>query len=200
MIGQLVSAWINVLTHPSVQTFDAQKPQASRERTTTNIVIAAIVAAVLSALLAIVASAIFGSIAQSLGAPATVVDSAPVAAAKALLSTLVNTVLGFIVFCYVLQFVAERFFGGRGNPDEQAYLFSTYWAPVNILIPILMFIPCLGQLIALALVIYALVLTTFAVQSGQGVSVGSAIISWLISGVVTGIVMGILGLITGGWL
>ena len=200
MIGQLVTTWINVLTHPSVQTFDAQKTQASRDRTITNIVIAAIVSAVLSFILTLVAAAIFTGVSRGISPGVAPVGVSVVDAIRVLISSLITTVLGFFIFCYVLQFAAERFLGGRGNLDEQSYLISSYWAPISILIAILMFIPCLGWLVALALGIYALMLTTFAVQSGQGIAVGSAVVNWIIAGIVTAIIMGILGALSGGWL
>ncbi|TAK36037.1 MAG: hypothetical protein EPO21_04185 [Chloroflexota bacterium] len=199
MIAELFAVWRTVLTRPSVQTFEEQKASASSERTLTGVIIAAVVAAVLSAVLtAILAS--FASFLSNIGGVPTSIAAGPLAALSTLVRTFVQTIVGFYLFCYVLQFVATRFLGGHGNFDQQAYLVSTYWVPVSIISQVLAFIPCIGWLAALALLIYALVLTTYAVQSGQGMVVGNAIINWIIAAVVTGIVLAVLSAISGGWL
>lgn len=196
MIGELVSTWIAILTRPSVSTFEQQKEKASSEKTLTTILIAAVVTAILTALFVAASAALVSLFASIGGVRAPVVGASPI---TALVNSLVQTIVGFYLFCYVLQYIAPRF-GGTGNLNEQSFLLASLWAPVNILVALLMFIPCLGQLAALALGVYALVLVTFAVQAGQRLKVGSAVASWLIAGIITAIVLGILSAITGGWL
>ena len=199
MIMDLVEAWIAVLKRPSVQTFDERKPFATNERTLTGVILAAVVSAVLSAVLAAIIAS-FVSTVSTIGGISTPIAIGPTAFLSTLVRTFIQTILGFYLFCYILQYVATKFFGGRGVFEQQAYLISTYWVPLSIITQVLVFVPCIGWLIALLLVIYGLVLTTFAVQSAQGISVGNAVLSWIIAGIGTGIVLAILGVITGGWL
>ena len=190
MIADLFAVWRTVLTRPSVPTFDEQKPNATNERTLTGVIIAAIASAVLAAVFVAIFP-VYSPMAIEAGAPG---------ALTTLVRTFIQTILGFYVFCYVLQFVATRLFGGQGVFDQQAYLISTYWVPISIVGQGLVFIRVIGPFIGLLALAYGLVLTTFAVQSGQRVSVGNAILSWVVAAIVTGIILAILGTLTGGWL
>ena len=191
----LFSSWVAAITRPSVETFDAQKPLANRNKTLISVILAAVVSAVLGAILVLVA-ATAASIFSGFGLPLFV---GPIAAARAFISSLVNTIVFFYVFIYVLQFVAKQF-GGTGNFDEQAHLVAIAYAPIVIISSIVMFIPFLGQIIAFLLFIYLLVLLTFATRSGQGIQTWPAVVSWVISGIAAAIVIGIISAITGGWL
>lgn len=199
MISDLFSVWVAVLTRPSVQTFEAQRPSASRERTLIGVALAAIVSAVLAALLTLVVGTAVSSFTSGFPGAPVAVAVGPLAAARALVNTLVQTFVGFYLFAYVVQFVGKQL-GGSGDFERQAYLISTYWVPINIASAVLAFVPCIGWLIALALFVYILFLTTYAIQAEQGLSTGKAVVTWLIAGIGTAIIMGVLSLITGGWL
>ena len=51
------------------------------------------------------------------------------------LRNVVSTVVGFLIFVYLVQWLASRR-GGTGTLDEVAYSFSLFWAPLSVLISV----------------------------------------------------------------
>jgi len=192
----IVNSWINVLTHPSIATFDQEKTGASDQKTLYGIIIAAIVSAILGAILL----AIVGAAALAITGLNISVAAGTIAVVQTFIRTLVNTIIEFYVFAWLVTFVAGRLFGGTGDFRQQAYLISLFFVPLIIISAILAFIPIIGWLIAFILGIYGLFLTTFAVQSEQKIGTGQAVVTWIVAGIVTGIVISIVTGITFGWL
>lgn len=48
-------------------------------------------------------------------------------------STLISTVLGFVVFVYIVHWLGTQR-GGTGTIDEVAYSFALFWAPLAVLL------------------------------------------------------------------
>jgi hypothetical protein len=192
-----ISSWINVLTHPSVATFDAEKANASSQKTLYGIIVSAVVSAILAALL----TALFPTTTVSFMGVTASVTAGPIDIVRAFINTLANILIVFYVFAYVFQFVAQKWFGGTGTFEVQTFLFSTSFAPLYIVMTLFgKLFGGLGGIISFLAAIYLLVLTIMAIQSEQKFDTGKAIISWLISIVIAGIVMIIVSAITFGWL
>jgi len=71
----------------------------------------------------------------------------------AFLSTLVSTVLGFVVFVYIVHWWGTQR-GGTGTVDEVAYSFALFWAPLAVLLGVVS--------LALAITIVGIVLIPVA--------------------------------------
>lgn len=155
-ISEMMSQSRIVLTRPSVATFERFESSGT------------VVDAILYVALAAGITGIFGLF-DGIGA---------------FLANIVATLLGFLIFTYLVNWVASQR-GGTGSLDEVAYTFALFWAPLSVLFGIaslllaitivgLVFLPLLA-LAALALNIYFAYL---AVQSSTNLQGGGA--TWMV--------------------
>jgi len=75
------------------------------------------------------------------------------------LFALIGTPLGFLIGQGVIYLIAKAV-GGTGNFQEQAYVMSTFWAPLLIV----QHIPIIGAFIGFIAGLYSLYLTYLALQ------------------------------------
>lgn len=160
-IPEMVNQSREIITSPSVATFERYE----RHGNLTNAAIYVAIAAVIVGILNIFSGGIGG-----------------------LILGVVNSLLGFFVFTGLVYFVGQRLFNGTGNWDEVAYTFALFWAPLAIvggLLGLLSAVPVLGFLAGLAALIMLVVQAYFgylAVQSSmnitdQGKAIGTLIIA-----------------------
>ena len=121
---------------------------------------------------------------------------------RGLLTGVIGTLVGFLVFTYLVYFIGKSQ-GGTGTLDQVAYSFSLFYAPLSVIVSVLTFvlvitlvgillIPFVGILAIIANIYFAYL----AVQSSMNLTdngkvwltlILAGIGSWVIGGVLTGI-------------
>lgn len=102
-----------------------------------------------------------------------------------------------LIVISAILFLLARLFGGRGDFEEQTYLIATFYAPTQLAKQILFFVPFLGGLAALGLLIYQIILARFAVQVTHNLADKQA---WYVILIPVGIVISGGGLLVCTWL
>ena len=128
-LSEMVAQSRDVITNPSVSTFERYERRGSLANAAVYIGIAAAIAGLLG-----LTGGILGLIAGVL-----------------------TTVLGFFVFTGMVYFLGKNLFGGNGSFDEVAYTFSLFSAPlyvigavIGLVVWLFSWIPILGFLVGLA--------------------------------------------------
>jgi hypothetical protein len=142
-VQDVINSWIAALTRPSVQTFSNELARFSQNRLFMSVGLATLVAAVFGLLGGIFSGNLVGGF----------------------IGALIATPIAFFLGQGVVWLIA-RLFGGTGDYMQQAWVNSTFWAPL-LIISQLSFIPIIGGLIALAGWVYSLYLMYLALQPVQ---------------------------------
>jgi hypothetical protein len=145
MIQEMVNGSIAVLTNPSVQTFERHE----RDNLGWALIYAAI-ASVINGILLLIGTTITQ-------------QSNPI---FIILGGVFGTIIGSLVgwgFIYLLG----RAFGGTGSFGELAWGISLFSSPLSVAQFIVSYIPFVGWILSLALVIYGIYLNYLAIQSGM---------------------------------
>jgi hypothetical protein len=190
MLARVFGGWVEVLTRPSVATFENREAEADLGSAILGVVIAGVIAGAISGFFVLVGgffSAVFGG---GVGAAARGVGGS----VETLIKTPVSLLITLLVFSALMVFVA-RFFGGRGDYRVQTYLISLFIAPLAIISAVFSWIWVIGGIVGFAIFIYEVVLTTFAVMAAQRLTVSQSVVTWLVSGVGLLIVLGVLSAI-----
>ena len=145
MIQEMVNGSIAVLTNPSVQTFERHE----RDNLGWALIYAAI-ASVINGILLLIGTTITQ-------------QSNPI---FTILGGVFGTIIGSLVgwgFIYLLG----QAFGGTGSFGELAWGISLFSSPLSVAQFIVSYIPFVGWILSLALVIYGIYLNYLAIQSGM---------------------------------
>ncbi len=155
----MVNQSIQVLSKPSVATFE----QYENKGTLREAVIYVLAASIITGLL---------SLGSGLGG---------------FLNGIIGTIIGFLVFTYLVHYVGKSQ-GGTGSLDNVAYTFALFWAPINVLVAVvslILIITLIGIFLIPLLVIVALVINVYfaylAVQSSMNLRESGKI--WITLGV-----------------
>ncbi len=168
-IQQLPNQYINILTHPSPQTFAAEIGKADWGIVWVQLIFYAVIAALLS-------------FAGSLISPFNTsnINSSGVSAAA------FTAILGSISFAYIIIipifffigmgiiYGLAKAFGGQGTFLQQCYATLLYEVPLGILDSLVALIPIAGGFIAIAIGIYQIVLQIFSIMAVHKLSGGKA--------------------------
>ena len=215
-LGEMFRTWLNVLTKPGEEVFEAEKsrPQATLGTALIMMVIAAVIGALFTLLRGWMFQAQLGAmggfeaILQQADLPpelsAQLTNSlstifSPRIGIAGALGGLVMSLLGFLVFVGILHLVA-RLLGGQGEYGRYAYLNASFYAPLSIVAGLLGFIPVLGSCLAFLLVIYEMVLAFFATKVEYKLSSGRALVVVLLPLIVAVVLVSCLTLALGGML
>lgn len=115
------------------------------------------------------------------------------------ISSILTTVIGFLVFSYLVHFIGKSQ-GGTGSFDQVAYSLSLIWAPLSVLFALatlILVITLIGiflvPLLAIAYLVVVIWLSHMAVQTSMNISdsgkawitlilaaIGSFIVNWII--------------------
>ena len=175
-LSEMVNSSINVLTRPSVSTFETYERRGNLQSALIYVGVAALIAGLLGA----IGGGFLG-----------------------LLAGFVGALVGFIVFTYAVFFIG-RSQGGSGTYDEVAYTFSLFSAPLTVISAVLgligRVIPLLGCIVGLPLGLVLLVANIYlgylAVQSSMNLTdktkaiitlVAAAILSFIVNLVIASI-------------
>lgn len=182
--------WRQVLTTPGVPVFAEQRNKKHATLATAVIwmvgagLILFILWAILFTLTDPIANSMDASIElmRQLGTPdAEIEQNMALLQQSARMGTMIGLFLGtiFVPVTFLLGsgliWVISRMLGGMGTYTSQTYLLATFTAPITILTGLLSFLPLLGTLLVLALNIYQLALTYYALQAAHGFTSGRAV-------------------------
>jgi Yip1 domain len=161
-IPEMLSQSLEVITKPSVATFERYERAGGLQEALIYVAIGAAVSAVLG-----------------LGA-----------GVSGFISGIITTVVGFLIFTGMVYFVGKQQ-GGTGTFDEVAYTYSLFYIPIGIVASILSFvltITIIGILLVPAVLLAALAAQIYfgylAVQSSMNIQdSGKAIITLVVAGI-----------------
>jgi len=144
-VMNMVSQSIQVISKPSVETFEKFENKGTLREAVIYVLIASIITGLLS---------LGGGL-------------------SGFLNGIIGTVLGFLVFTYLVFYVGKSQ-GGTGTLDNVAYTFALFWAPINVLFALLsliLLITLIGIFLVPILAIAVLVINVYfaylAVQSSM---------------------------------
>jgi hypothetical protein len=95
--------------------------------------------------------------------------------------TLIAALIGWVVWSYVTYFVGTRFFGGTATPGEMLRCIGFAQSPR--ILGILSFIPLLGGLIAIAVLIWSIYVGFVAVRQALDFDNQKAILTIIVSAI-----------------
>jgi hypothetical protein len=151
-ISEMISQSRTVLTNPSVATFQRFRGRGSLRDAIIYIAIAAAI------------TGVFGLFEGFTG----------------FLSNIVFTLLGFLLFTYLVHWLGTRR-GGSGSMDDVAYAFALFWAPLSVLISlvsVVLLITVIGVLLVPLVALAGLVLNVYfaylATQASLNLQPGGA--------------------------
>lgn len=180
-VQQLPNQYINVLTHPSVETFATEIPKAGWDITWIQLLILAVGSAVIGLISALFASTLASPMMGSqMGALySTILATTSIGGAF----LRIITVPIFFFIGTGIQYLLAKMFKGQGTFLTQSYTSLLYQAPISLLyyLVTLVFglIPIAGTFIALlinfALGIYSIVLNVFQLRASHRLSTGQAV-------------------------
>lgn len=180
MLEQIVRSWAAVLTQPAVTTFDRERAAAAMDRTLVGILLSGLIAGIGSAIGQLVfRSFLIGPFGDQGLEPDSSVFGPVLGAGLSIVFGPLVVLIGFFGWAGILFLVAKAL-GGPGDFVVHSYLLSLAVAPIAALGGLLGIIPCLAILAGLPLCVYQYALTTLALQSSHGFSVGRAVAVWLI--------------------
>ena len=177
-IRALPNQYINVLTHPSDRTFEAEMVKADWPMVWIQLLILAAVGVVLGLIASLIASAVIH------------VTAGPSSYASALSAfTVATSVSGaFLNIIFIplfffagvgIQYLLAKAFNGQGTFLTQSYATLLYKVPLDIASTVigtlLVFLPYVGGLIGLAIWVYAVVLNVFQIKAVHRLDTGKAV-------------------------
>ena len=190
-INAIFQTWVNVLTHPNEQTFEAERdsPNATLQTAIIWILGAAVVTSILGFFQGLIfrGAALSGmqqfmdmagmppDVARQMG---MVMGGAAVAGVGSFVG-IITAPIFFVIGVGIFHLIA-KLLGGEGQFDKYAYLIATFQAPISIASSVLAFVPVLGGCIGLLVSIYSIVLAYFATKVNYGLSSGRAIVVVLV--------------------
>jgi len=145
------------------------------------------VSATNQALTVVVITALAGGIGAALG---SAVAGRPVGIIGGLIGGILAELIGWAVWSYVMYFVGTRFFRGTASYGELLRTLGFAYSPGVLLI--LRFIPILGGLISLAVVIWRIITGFIAVREALDIDSGNAVATIVIGFIAYFIVLAII--------
>lgn len=178
-INEMLNQSIQVLTKPSVETFERFERHGGQREATIYIM----VAAAISAVAALVFGLLNGIVAALIGAA----------------FGFILPVIGFYIFVFLVYFIGKQQ-GGTGTQDEVFYTMSLFVAPIQAVTGAVGAIPllnCLALPVTLALGIYQIYLGYLGVRSSMNLDQNKAIITLVLAFIAQLIISIIVGAIFG---
>jgi hypothetical protein len=177
-IGQLPGQYWRVLTRPGALTFAAEAGKAAWDIISLQLIGLAIIAALLSAANAVITQSTTAAFLNQLNSSAgtgrqPIALNATSSPGLSIVTSLIETLIGFFIGQGILFGLAKAF-RGQGTFTQQAYVFLLFQVPLGILEGLFGLIPVAGGFIALAGVIYEIVLAVFAIMGVHRLSGGKA--------------------------
>ena len=159
--------WLDALIYPK-ETFRAEKERASLGDAIKNVGLAGLICGVIFGLL----FGLFGGL--SFGDITFLIIAL-------MLSIIVFPIVIIIslLFESLIFFILAKILGGGGDFSTQTYLISLFTAPL-VIISLVQFIPVIGWILGILIMLYSLYPLTIALRESHGFSIARAILTWLI--------------------
>jgi len=178
-INEMLNQSIQVLTKPSVETFERFERHGGQREATIYIMIAAAISAAVSLVFGLLNGIVAALIGAALG--------------------FILPVIGFYIFVFLVYFIGKQQ-GGTGTQDEVFYTMSLFVAPIQAVTGAVSAIPLLGCLAlpaTFALGIYQIYLGYLGARSSMNLDQNKAIITLVVAFIVQIIISVIIGAIFG---
>lgn len=186
-VNTTIQTWSNILVHPGEAAFNEERdqPQATLSTALIWMVVAAIASGVLGwlQLRLFVSRGEMSELLDQMNLPPEMAaemdaifsgEAFGVLAGSSGLIAIILTPIFFLIGTGILHWIA-LLLGGSGQFGRFAYLMAAIQAPIAILNAVAGFIPVLGGCLSLAMNIYSIVLTFFALKTEHILSDGRAI-------------------------
>lgn len=155
-VSNMISQSREVLTQPSVQTFERFENKGTVREAVIYVAIAALITGVFN---------LTGGL-------------------SGFLSGIIATIIGFLVFTYLIFWIGKQQ-GGTGTYDQVAYSFALFWAPLSVIfaaLTLLLVITIIGIILVPAVALAALAANVYfaylAIQSSMNLPAGSKV--WVV--------------------
>lgn len=157
--------WLDALIYPK-ETFRAEKERASLGEAIKNVGVAGLIGGVIRGL--------FVGLEVAFGGVTFLIIAL-------ILGIIILPIVCIIVFllCSLIYFIFANILGSKGNFTTQTYLISLFTAPL-IILSLLEFIPSVGWVLGILIILYSLYPLTIALRESHGFSTARAILAWLI--------------------
>lgn len=127
------------------------------------------------------------SLASGLGSALGFFPARPGTGAMVFFLSILAGILGWVVWAYVVYFIGTRVFSATATPEE--LLRTLGFASVPRLLNVLSFIPCIGGLVSLAVLVWSLITGFIAIRAALDLNSGNTLITlvlgWLAMAVIT---------------
>jgi hypothetical protein len=192
-LAEMVAQSRDVITNPSVATFERYEKRGNLGTAGVYVLVAAVVAGVLTALVALLSGSVGGAL-------------------TGLIAGTLGALTSFLIFTALVYYLGRSLGGGSGSWDEVAYSFALFAAPLSVagaalafIVTLLGWIPVLGWIVAFAgglaglvVVIAQIFFGYLAVQSSMNISdTGRALLVLVLAGVGTIAAQMVLGALSG---
>jgi hypothetical protein len=107
-----------------------------------------------------------------------------------LIVTIILALIGWVIWSYIAYFIGTRFFGGTATPGE--LLRTIGFAQTPQILALLIFIPFLGGLIALAALLWSVWAGIVAVRQALDFGTGKAVVTVIIGAIIYIIIIAVL--------
>jgi len=164
----LIQRWQNVLTRPSVPTFDAEQPAANWQTVLISLLILGVVEAVSQFIIGL----------EQTTLTITLPNQSPYRFHPNPVGSAFGGLIGVFVVFFVLSgilYVSAKVFNGQGTFLTQSWLLSLFFVPLSIISAVAGIIPYFGSLVAFAVFIYSVYLAVLAIASAHRLSQGRAV-------------------------
>lgn len=162
-IGEMINQSMQVLTKPSVETFERFERHGGQREATIYIMVAAAISAAVSLVFGLLNGVVAALLAGVLG--------------------FILPVVGFYLFVFLVYFIGKQQ-GGTGTQDEVFYTMGLFVAPIQAVTGAVGAIPilnCLAFPVTLALGIYQIYLGYLGVRSSMNLAQTPAIITLVLA-------------------
>lgn len=106
---------------------------------------------------------------------------------------LITAIVGWVLMSYVMWYIGTNFFKGTATPGEM--LRTIGFAQTPRILGIVIFIPCLGPLVALAGGIWTIVASVIAIRQGLNIDTANAIVTAIIGAIALAVLYAVIGLL-----
>ncbi len=115
--------------------------------------------------------------------------------ASAVVVSVVTSIVGFVVACFVVDKTAVFLKGKGGSFDVVAYVFALFCAPIMVVGGVFSLVPVVGNLLVFLLCLYGFYLALLALKEVYGFNWVNAVIALVVSGIASLVVVAVLDLV-----
>ncbi len=176
-INQLPRQYWKVTTRPGAMTFAQEAGKARWDIIWVQLIGYAFIVAILGALGNLITQSATTALLSRLGTTSMQMQTQTMGTGSSLVANFFASLVGTFIGFFIIQgiyFGLAKAFGGQGTFTAQAYTFLLFQVPIGIVVGLLALIPVFGSLLGIALNIYGIVLSVFAIMGTHRLGGGKA--------------------------